>query len=148
MAPFHGMLKGPARFLCHRSIADDVLAHDMLDVLHVAPTLGIAVLQPNKRSSDVGRTMLDVVHDNGLFAPGRHEDLDRVVTVAVGALVERSLNAADGVLDLLSITPTLGIAVLQPNKRSSDIRWTVLNVVHDDWLFAPGRHEILTASLL
>ena len=79
-------------FDCHRSIADDVLAHDMLDVLHIAPTIGITVLQPNKRSSDVGRTVLNVVHDDRLFAPGRHEDLDRFVVIPIGALIERALN--------------------------------------------------------
>jgi hypothetical protein len=78
---------------CHRSIADDVLAEDMLDVLNIAPVLGITVLQPNKRSGDVGRAVLGVVNNNGLFAPGRHEDLDRFVVIAVGALVERALNA-------------------------------------------------------
>jgi hypothetical protein len=78
---------------CHRSIADDVLAHDMLNVLNVAPALGIAVLQPNKRSTNVRRTMLHVVNDNWLLRTSRHEDLDGVVTVAVGTLVERALNA-------------------------------------------------------
>ena len=33
--------------------------------------------------------MLDVVHDDRLFAPGRHEDLDGLIVIAVGALVER-----------------------------------------------------------
>jgi len=55
-------------------IADDVLAEHVLDVLYVAPVIRIAVLQPNKRSADVRRTVLNVMHDNWLFAPGRHED--------------------------------------------------------------------------
>ena len=37
--------------------------------------------------------MFDVVHDDRLFAPGGHEDLDGFVVIAVGALVERTLNA-------------------------------------------------------
>ena len=37
--------------------------------------------------------MLSVVNDHRLFAPGRHENFDRVVTVAVGTLVEGALNA-------------------------------------------------------
>ena len=73
--------------------ADDVLAQDVLNVLHITPTLRISVLEPDESSSDVRRAVLDVVNDNWLFAPGRHEDLDRVVTVAVGALVERALDA-------------------------------------------------------
>jgi hypothetical protein len=55
--------------------------------------LRISVLQPNKRGADVRMTVLDVVNNNWLFAPGRHEDLDRVVTVAVRALVQRALDA-------------------------------------------------------
>jgi hypothetical protein len=65
----------------------------MFNVLHVTPALGISVLQPNKRSADVRRTVLGVVNDHRLFGTSRHEDLDRVVTVAVGALVERALDA-------------------------------------------------------
>jgi hypothetical protein len=63
----------------NRSIADDVLARHMLDVLHVAPTIGIAVLQPNKRSSDVWWTMLGVVNNNGLFAASWHENFDSII---------------------------------------------------------------------
>jgi hypothetical protein len=38
--------------------------------------------------------MLDVVHDDRLFAPSWHEDLDGIVVIAVGALVERALDAS------------------------------------------------------
>jgi hypothetical protein len=41
----------------------------MLDVLDVAPTLVIAVLQPNESSSNIRRAMFDVVNDDRLFAP-------------------------------------------------------------------------------
>jgi hypothetical protein len=34
-------------------IADDVLADGMIDLLRITPTFGIAILQPNKRRSDV-----------------------------------------------------------------------------------------------
>ena len=37
--------------------------------------------------------MLGVVNNNWLLRTSRHEDLDRVVTVAVGTLVEGALNA-------------------------------------------------------
>jgi hypothetical protein len=37
--------------------------------------------------------VLFVVNDDRLFAPGRHEDLDGRIVIAVGALVERTLNA-------------------------------------------------------
>jgi hypothetical protein len=66
-------------------IANDVLADRMLDVLHIAPTLGIAVLQPNKRSGDVGRHVFGVVNNNWLFAPGRHEDLDGLPGIRLAA---------------------------------------------------------------
>jgi hypothetical protein len=65
----------------------------MLDVLHVAPTLGISVLEPDECSSNVARAMLGVVHDDRLFAPSRHEDLNGVIVIAIGALVERALSA-------------------------------------------------------
>jgi len=74
-------------------IADEVLAEDMLDVLNVTPTIGISVLQLNKRRGDVGRTVHGVVNNNGLFAPGRHEDFHGIVVIAVGALKEGMLNA-------------------------------------------------------
>jgi hypothetical protein len=80
--------------LRHRSIADDVLADRMLDVLNVTPVFWISVLQPNKRSADVWWTVLGVVHDNRLFAPGRHEDLDGFVVIAEAALIERALDAS------------------------------------------------------
>ena len=37
--------------------------------------------------------MFDVVHDDRLFGAGRHEDLDGVVVIVIGALVQRALNA-------------------------------------------------------
>jgi hypothetical protein len=56
--------------------------------------LGITVLQPNKCRTNIGRTMLGVVHDDRLFGTSRHEDLDGIVVIAVGALVERALDAS------------------------------------------------------
>jgi hypothetical protein len=53
----------------HWPVADDVLADRVLDLLCVTPAFRIAVLQPDKRSADVGRAMLDVVNDDRLFAP-------------------------------------------------------------------------------
>jgi hypothetical protein len=81
-------------FLGHWSIADDVLAEHMLDVLHIAPAIWIAVLQPNKSSSDIGRQMFGVMNDNRLLRTSWHEDLARIIVIAVGALVERALNNA------------------------------------------------------
>jgi hypothetical protein len=43
--------------------------------------------------ANIGRAMLGVVNNNGLFAPGWHEDLDSFVAIAVGALIGRALNA-------------------------------------------------------
>jgi hypothetical protein len=37
--------------------------------------------------------MFGVVHDDGLVGTSRHEDLDSFEVIAVGALVERPLNA-------------------------------------------------------
>ena len=65
----------------------------MFDLLCITPALGIAVLQPNKRSSNIGRTMLDVMNNNGLFASSWHENFDGFIVIAVGTLVERALNA-------------------------------------------------------
>jgi hypothetical protein len=50
-------------------IADEVLAEDVLDVLHITPPIWISVLQPDEGSANIRRTMLSVVHDNWLFAP-------------------------------------------------------------------------------
>jgi hypothetical protein len=33
-----------------------------------------------------------ILHDDWLFGAGRHEDLDRVVVITVGALVQRALD--------------------------------------------------------
>jgi hypothetical protein len=82
-----GALLGPL-LDSHRLVRDDVLAQHMLDVLHITPTFGITVLQPNKRRSDIRWTMLDVVNNNRLLRTSRHEDLDGFVVIAVGALVE------------------------------------------------------------
>jgi hypothetical protein len=114
---------------CHQPIADDVLAHDMLDVLHIAPALGISVLQPNKRRANIRRAMLGVVNNNWLLRTSRHEDLDRVVTVAVGTLAERALNAGanfslylrsrdrrQGNVDFLELVSLLG---RQPGLRKT-----------------------------
>ncbi len=65
----------------------------MLDVLNVTPTLGIAVLQPNKCRTDVSWNVLHVVNNNGLFAPSWHENFDSFVVIAVGSFVQRALNA-------------------------------------------------------
>jgi hypothetical protein len=53
--------------------------------------LGIAVLQPNKRSANIWWTMLGVMNDHRLLGTSRHEDLDGIIVIAVGALVERAL---------------------------------------------------------
>jgi hypothetical protein len=86
-------LGGPLLF-GHRSITDDVLAEDVLDILHVTPALWITVLQPNKRRTNIRWAMLDVMHDDGLFAPSWHENFHSVIVIAVGALIERALNAS------------------------------------------------------
>jgi hypothetical protein len=57
--------------------------------------LRISVLQPNKRSTDVRWTMLGVVNDHWLLRAGWHEDFDGIVVIAVGALVERALDASN-----------------------------------------------------
>jgi hypothetical protein len=54
----------------------------MLDVLYVAPTIWITILQPNKRRANIRWTVLGVVNNNRLFAPGWHEDLDSVIPTA------------------------------------------------------------------
>ncbi len=65
----------------------------MLDVLYIAPVLGITVLQPDEGSSNVSWNMFGVVNDHRLFAPSWHEDLDSIIVIAVSALIERALNA-------------------------------------------------------
>ena len=64
-----------------------------LDDLRVAPTFRISVLQPNKCCTDIRWTVLDVVHDDRLFAPSWHKNFRCFVVIAVGALIERALNA-------------------------------------------------------
>ena len=54
-----GSLARPLLFR-HRRIADDVLPEHVRDILHVAPVLRVAVLQPEDARRDVGRHVLDV----------------------------------------------------------------------------------------
>ena len=42
--------------------------------------------------------MLGVVNNNRLLRSSRHEDLDSIIVIAVGALVERALDAYDRIL--------------------------------------------------
>jgi hypothetical protein len=62
-------------------------------ILDVTPAIGISALQPNKRSADIRWAVLGAVNNNWLFAPGRRKDLDGFIVIAVGALIERTLNA-------------------------------------------------------
>jgi len=39
----------------HRRVADDVLPEQVRDVLHIAPVLRVAVLQPKNTRRDIGR---------------------------------------------------------------------------------------------
>jgi hypothetical protein len=55
--------------------------------------LRIAVLQPEDARGHIGRNVLDVRRVHGLRAVRRHEDLHGFVVIAVGALVERTLDA-------------------------------------------------------
>jgi Pyridine nucleotide-disulphide oxidoreductase, dimerisation domain len=55
--------------------------------------LRVAVFQPEDARSDVRWHMLDVGRVHGLCSACRHEDLDGVIAVAVGALVERTFRA-------------------------------------------------------
>ena len=82
-----GALLGPF-IIAHRSIGDNVFAQHVIDILNIAPVLRVPVLQLENSCSNIGRHMLDIVHDDGLFGAGRHEDLDGVVVIAISALVE------------------------------------------------------------
>jgi hypothetical protein len=70
-----------------------VLAGDVLELPGVAPVRRITVIQPEDRRGRVRRHVLDVRRVDRLLCSGRHEDLDSVVMVADGALVERALGA-------------------------------------------------------
>jgi hypothetical protein len=54
--------------------------------------LRVAVLQPKNTRRDIGRNVLNVRH-LGDVAVLVAEDLDRVIAVAVGSLIERTLDA-------------------------------------------------------
>jgi hypothetical protein len=58
------------------------LAQHVLDVLYIAPAIGIAILQPDECSADVWWTMLGVVNDDRLFAPSRHENFDSLIVMS------------------------------------------------------------------
>ena len=64
----------------------------MFNVLHITPALGISVLQPNKCSANVRRTVLGVVNDHRLLRTSWHEDFDGIVVIAVGAPVVTGLS--------------------------------------------------------
>jgi hypothetical protein len=88
----HGRTLSSPLLFGHRPIADDVSAEDVIDVLHVAPVLGISVLQPEHAARWIWWTVLDVVNDNRLLRTS--ENLHCIVVIAVGALIERTLNAS------------------------------------------------------
>ena len=64
--------------------------------------------------------MLDEGHDHGLLAVRRHEDLDGFVVIAVGALVERTLDArsssSDRVPSCLLIVGVAAAIVLRDHE--------------------------------
>ena len=64
----------------------------MFNVLHITPALGISLLQPNKCSANVRRTVLGVVNDHRLLRTSWHEDFDGIVVIAVGAPVVTGLS--------------------------------------------------------
>jgi hypothetical protein len=78
----------------HWLVRDDVVAEHVLDVLHVAPVLGITVLQPDECCTNIGWNVLGVVNNNRLFAPGRHENFHSRIVIAVGPFVQRSLDTS------------------------------------------------------
>jgi hypothetical protein len=71
------------------------LTEDMINILNITAVIRIAILQPEHASCDVGRNALGVMHDNGLFAPGRHENLDGFVVIAIRWL-DRSTRGGAG----------------------------------------------------
>jgi hypothetical protein len=79
--------------LGHRLVRDDVLAEHVLELPFVTPMLWVAVLEPEDARRDIGRHMLDVRRVHRFCSTSRHENLDGVIAVAVGALVERTLGA-------------------------------------------------------
>jgi hypothetical protein len=87
----------------------------VIDILHVAPVLWITVLQPDKRSSDVRWAMLDVMHDDRLFTPSWHEDLDSLIVIAVGALVQ-------GVLDACSMAASVRLHAKVVRNRPGSLK--------------------------
>ena len=48
--------------------------------------------------------------------------------------------------DILNITPVFRIAVLQPNKRSTNVSWNVFLIVDNNGLLCAGRQKIFVAS--
>ena len=79
----------------HRFIRYQILAERVLELPGVAPVRRVAVLQPEDARGQVGRNVL-LVRQLGDVAVLVAEDLDRVVAVADGALVERALDAVVG----------------------------------------------------
>ena len=82
-------------FFTHGLIGDDVLTERVLELPGIAPARRVAVLQPEDARGQVGRNVL-LVRQLGDVAVLVAEDLDRVVAVADGALVERALDAVVG----------------------------------------------------
>ena len=65
----------------------------MIDILNIAPILGVSVLQPEDAGSNIRRHVFDVLHDDRLFGAGRREDRHCIMAIAVGSLVERARRA-------------------------------------------------------
>jgi hypothetical protein len=86
----------------HWPIGNYIFADRVVDVLQISPTLRHSVFHPEDASGDVGRHVLDVGRVHRLLRASRHKDLHGVITLAVGALIKRSLDAVvspDGVHD-------------------------------------------------
>ena len=63
-----------------------------VDVPHVSPVLGVAVLQPEDTRGDIRRHMLDVASTHWFGVTSGHEDFCCLVVIADGTGVERTLH--------------------------------------------------------
>jgi len=80
-----------SEFVCIHLI--EVAGLPMLMLVNVPPVLRPTVLQPEDRSSCVGRNVLDIGCVNRLGRIRRHEDFDRFVLEADGLVVKASDHA-------------------------------------------------------
>jgi hypothetical protein len=105
-------LAHPGR-LIERGITDQKLSLDGFYLPSISPLRRISIFQPKNSRSNIRRHMLNILGIHRIAGTVRQEDLDGVVAVAGGTLIERTLNAvvSFGLANFKSIAKVFTLAL-------------------------------------